>query len=203
MIIIANNLILAAWKHSHSSNKTLLCCFFLYLCTTGPDSAHPLVTNMTFWIRYVRNCEALKILRNLNTAVRFPYRPYTLVWLNVSQTVAFLKWNARCIYEQRERNKESGAVLAEVHLPLVEFMTTWAWGPQSSGLTAWHISINSRGVPLISKWSSTLSQQCIDHVSLWVCNELPWMAHSHNVKTRRQQTWHAYIMYYLLNGFDH
>ena len=125
MIIIANNLILAAWKHSHSSNKTLLCCFFLYLCTTGPDSAHPLVTNMTFWIRYVRNCEALKILRNLNTAVWFPYRPHTLVWLNVSQTVAFLKWNARCIYEQRERNKESGAVLAEVHLPLVEFMTTW------------------------------------------------------------------------------
>jgi len=80
---------------------------------------------------------------------------------------------------------------------------SWLLGLGSSGLTAWHISINSRGVLLISKWSSTLSQRCIDHVSLWVCNELPWMAHSHNVKTRRQQTWHAYIMYYLLNGFDH
>ena len=33
------------------------------------------------------------------------------------------------LWAERERNKESGAVLAEVHLPLVEFMTTWLGVP--------------------------------------------------------------------------
>ena len=34
----------------------------------------------------------------------------------------------------RESNKDSGAMLAEVHLPLVEFMTTWLGVPWPYGL---------------------------------------------------------------------